>query len=81
MTIGSLCRVWGTSETFGDFTRFIEKPENVTAGKLLNVSQYISLQELRDRQRDEAGAQIFNTHRASGFSYRAKVPPDGAVSA
>ena len=53
----------------------------LTAGRLINVSQYISLPELRDRQRDEAGAQIFNTHRASGFSYRAKVPPDGAVSA
>ena len=60
---------------------FIGKPQMLTAGRLINVSQYISLQELRDRQRDEAGAQIFNTHRASGFSYRAKVPPDGAVSA
>ena len=42
---------------------------------------YISLQELRDRERDEAGAQIFNAHRASGFSYRAKVPPDGTATA
>jgi len=45
------------------------------------VSQYIDLQELRNRLRDEAGAQIFNSHRGSGFSYRAKVPPDGAVRA
>jgi hypothetical protein len=41
----------------------------------------MSLKELRDRQRDEAGAQIINSHRASGFSYRAKVPPDGAAGA